>query len=49
MIKLAPKNFSHDAIESLNKKNNVLSIRENLMESIKNFNIANLRSSNINT
>ena len=47
--KVAPKNFSHDAIESLNKKNNVLSIRENLMESIKNFNIANLRSSSINT
>jgi hypothetical protein len=43
---VAPKNFTNDIKHTLNQKNNVYSMRENLMESIKGFSISNLRKVN---
>jgi hypothetical protein len=43
---VAPKNFTNDIKQTLNQKNNVYNMRENLMESIKGFSISNLRKVN---
>lgn len=40
---VAPKNFSSNAIKSLNSKTQVLNARDNLMESIKSFQFGSLK------
>lgn len=40
---VAPKNFKNDTLISINKKNQLLDARENLLESIKGFSLTNLR------
>jgi hypothetical protein len=40
---VAPKNFKPDTLVSISKKNQLLDARENLLESIKGFNFANLK------
>ena len=40
---VAPKNFSKETIKSLNKKNQVIDDRDNLLDSIKSFSVSSLR------
>lgn len=40
---VAPKNFRNDTLATINKKNQLLNNRENLLESIKRFNVSNLK------
>jgi len=45
---VAPKNFSNDALKSINKKNQVINNRDNLLDSIKTFSVSSLRRVDLN-